>query len=215
MKNLTILFDMDGTLIDSTAAILESFGAAFEKMGIEFSDSEKIPPLIGYPLDAIFVKLGIQTDKTDDFITAYKAHYKTVAAKKTVLINKAKEAVEKAYEFARLGIVTTKTSLYTKEILEHFDMLKQFEVVIGREDAAYTKPHPEPILKALKAMNADKQNAWMIGDTILDMGAGKAAGVKCVGVLCGYGTKEDLARCTDNIFEDVFEAVLYIKSVSR
>jgi phosphoglycolate phosphatase len=206
---------MDGTIIDSTEAITESFAEAFKTLGKEVGEVSKILPLIGYPLDIMFVKLGIEKKDTDEFVNAYKAHYRTIVKDKTKLIKGAKEAVEEAYKFARLGVVTTKTSLYTKEILEYFDMLERFEVIVGREDVAYTKPHPEPILKALSAMNANKQNAWMIGDTILDMSAGRAADIKCAGVLCGYGKEEDLAQYTNVVLKDTLEAVRYIKSISK
>ncbi|MDR2100916.1 MAG: HAD family hydrolase [Campylobacteraceae bacterium] len=213
MKNLIILFDMDGTLIDSTPAILESFDAAFKKLGINFTDFDKIPPLIGYPLDDMFKKLGIKAKMADEFVAAYKEHYKDIAAKKTTLINGAKEAVEEAHEFAHLGIVTTKTAIYTKKILKHFGLLDFFQTVVGREDVKNTKPHPEPVLKALSAMNAQNKDAWIIGDTILDMGAGRAAGINSAGVLCGYGKNEDLAQYTDIIFKDALEAVRYIKNL--
>ncbi|MDR1008376.1 MAG: HAD family hydrolase [Campylobacteraceae bacterium] len=212
MKKLVLLFDMDGTIIDSTEAITESFETAFRSLGKDIGDVSKVLPLIGYPLDEIFVKLGIKKENTDDFINAYKAHYRIIAKRKTKLISGAKEAVREAYGFARLGIVTTKTSLYTKKILEYFGILRQFEVVIGREDTTHTKPHPEPILKALRTMDADKRNAWMIGDTILDMGAGKAADIECAGVLCGYGKEKDLAQYTNIVLKDTLEAVQYIKN---
>jgi phosphoglycolate phosphatase len=203
---------MDGTLIDSTPAILESFDAAFKKMGIEFSNFEKIPALIGYPLDIMFVKLGMKANKIDEFVAAYKVHYKTVATKKTVLIDGAKKAVEKASKFATLGIVTTKTSLYTKEILKHFNLLDFFKIVIGREDVKNPKPHPEPILKALFELKSDAKDTWIIGDTILDLMAAKDAKINSIGVLCGYGKKEDLAKFTNFVFKDTLEAVQYIKN---
>jgi phosphoglycolate phosphatase len=202
---------MDGTLIDSTPAILESFDAAFKKMNINFSDIEKIPPLIGYPLDIMFEKLGIHADMAEEFVAAYKAHYKTIAIQKTVLINGAKEAVEIAATFANIGIVTTKTSIYTKEILKHFGLLKFFKAVIGREDVKNPKPHPEPVLKALLALNSDAKNAWIIGDMILDLMAAKEAGINSVGVLCGYGKEEDLMQLTDKIAEDTLHAVTFIR----
>ncbi|MDR1976370.1 MAG: HAD family hydrolase [Campylobacteraceae bacterium] len=214
MKNLTLLFDMDGTVIDSTEAIMESFDAAFRAFGMGSDRLCNVSALIGYPLDEMFVKLGVERARAQEFVGAYKAHYRTVARQKTNLINGSKEAVEEAYKFARLGVVTTKTSLYTKEILDHFDILKYFDTVVGREDVAHPKPHPEGILKALALMDVKKEGAWMIGDTILDLGAGKAAGVDSIGVLCGYGKKEDLARYTHLIVKDTLEAVRYIKSLA-
>ncbi|MDR1460750.1 MAG: HAD family hydrolase [Campylobacteraceae bacterium] len=208
---MTILFDMDGTLIDSTPAILESFDAAFKKMNVKFSDFEKITSLIGYPLDLMFAKLGVKMDKTDEFVVAYKAHYKTVATKKTVLIDGTKEAVKIASTFANIGIVTTKTSLYTKEILKYFELLEFFKVVVGREDVKNPKPHPEPILRALSLLNDNTKNAWIIGDTILDLMAARDAKINSVGVLCGYGKKDDLMQFTDNIARNSLQAVTFVR----
>jgi phosphoglycolate phosphatase len=211
---LTILFDMDGTLIDSTPAILESFDYAFEKMGVRCLEHEKIRSLIGYPLDDIFIKIGVEKSKTGEFVAAYKERYKDVANAKTSLIKGAKEAVELAYSFASLGVVTTKTALYTKDILKHFGLLKFFKAVIGREDVKCPKPHAEPIVKAMNSLNSDKKSCWMIGDTILDMGAAKAAGINGVGVLCGYGKKEDLNALTPYVVNNVLLAVTLIKTFS-
>jgi phosphoglycolate phosphatase len=202
---------MDGTLIDSTPAILESFDAAFKKMGVKFSNPEKIISLIGYPLDFMFEKLGVKVDKTDEFVMAYKAHYKTVATKKTVLIDGAREAIKLALTFAHMGVVTTKTSLYTKEILKYFGLLEFFKAVVGREDVKNPKPHSEPILKALLLLNSDAKTAWIIGDTILDLMAAREAKINSVGVLCGYGKKDDLAQFTDNITSNTLQAVTFIK----
>ena len=209
---MTILFDMDGTLIDSTPAILESFDYAFEKMGVRRFEREKICSLIGYPLDEIFIKIGVEKSKAGEFVAAYKERYKNVANAKTSLIKGAKEAVELASSFASLGVVTTKTALYTKDILKHFGLLKFFKIVIGREDVEHPKPHTEPIVKAMSYLDADKKSCWMIGDTILDMGAAKAAEIKGVGVLCGYGKKEDLSTLTPYIADNVLLAVTFIRT---
>ncbi|MDR3346800.1 MAG: HAD hydrolase-like protein, partial [Campylobacteraceae bacterium] len=147
-----------------------------------------------------------------DFVAAYKEHYKTIATSKTSLIKNAKEAVVSASSFANLGVVTTKTALYTKDILAHFGLLHFFQVVIGREDVERPKPYPEPILKAIELLGADKKSTWIVGDTILDLLAAKAADIKGVGVLCGYGKKEDLEKFTSYISADALQAVTLIKT---
>jgi len=203
----TILFDLDGTLIDSTEAILESFYESFKNFDINLFDSSRIKSLIGYPLDIMYEKLGVPQESIEAVIISYKQHYRKISREKTTLLPGAKEAVAKAGEFAKLGIVTTKTARYSKELLEHMDIMNYFEVLIGREDVKYPKPHAEPILKALKYMNADKRETWMIGDTTMDLESAKNAGVNSYGLLCGYGDEVELKKFTKNLAKTPLEAV--------
>lgn len=207
MKQTIILFDLDGTLIDSTDAILESFHHAFAQCGSTTPDDGTITAQIGHPLDVMFHTLGIPREKIDACVQAYKAHYRTIHRTKTVLLPHAKEAVREAATFAHLGVVTTKTGRYSIELLEHLGLMPFFDVVIGREDVQHPKPNPEPIHKALEALPEVTGNTYMIGDTCMDMDAAKAAGVVGIGVLCGYGTAETLEGCTEVLVKDAGEAV--------
>ncbi len=207
---MTILFDLDGTLIDSTKAILESFEVALGTFGEVLPNEAAIKSEIGHPLDAMFRTLGVPEEKVWDHVHAYKAHYRTIANQKTVLLPRAREAIALAREHAVLGIVTTKTAAYSREMLEHMGVMKDFEVLIGREDVTHPKPHPEPILKAISKLNADKKECWMIGDTPMDLGAANAAGIRSVAVTCGYAAAEALHGHTELLASDALEAVKII-----
>ncbi len=209
---MIILFDLDGTLIDSTEAILESFHNAFDFYGYKHPSDEEIEALIGHPLDVMFARLGVDEDKVWDFVTLYKEHYREISTQKTVLLPRAKEAVELASSFAELGIVTTKTGKYSQILMEHFGLMDKFKVLIGREHVEHPKPHAEPILKALEVFDMNDKDIWMIGDTQLDLVAADAAGVNSIGVLSGYDTKDTLEKFTNVIFSDAYEAVLWLKS---
>jgi len=207
---MIILFDLDGTLIDSTEAILESFKVAFETHGKAVPDSALIKAEIGHPLDAMFSTLGVEEGRVWDYVDAYKLHYRTISCQKTVLLPHAKEAVELASQYATLGVVTTKTAKYSIELLEHLELMHHFKVLVGREDVANPKPHPEPIHKALKALPNGAQKIWMVGDTCMDMLAAKEANVLGVGVTCGYGDEMNLINCTDYVHSNALEAVQFI-----
>ncbi|WP_456471035.1 HAD family hydrolase [Caminibacter sp.] len=209
-----ILFDLDGTLIDSTEAILEGFRVTFEKFGKNYPGDKEVKKLIGLPLDIMFENLGVK-ENVWDFVMTYKEHYRKISKQKTFLLPFAKEALKEASTFARLGIVTTKTGEYSKELLEHFRILNYFEVLIGREDVENPKPHPEPILKALHKMKASKEAAWMIGDTCLDMVSAKEAGINYVGVKFEYENEKNMKRCAEIVKSDVLKAVEYIKGFYR
>jgi len=207
---MIILFDLDGTLIDSTEAILESFSVAFETHGRTVPESELIKAQIGHPLDVMFASLGVEEAKVWDYVHAYKMHYRQISCQKTVLLPDAKAAVELASKHARLGVVTTKTAQYSIELLEHLDLMHHFEVLIGRENVENPKPHPEPIFKALEVFPDFDGEVWMIGDTCMDMHAAKAANIEGIGLTCGYADKSALKACTEYIHSSALEAVTFL-----
>ncbi len=206
-----ILFDLDGTLIDSTEAILESFYNSFRVKNMPKPREEEIVKLIGYPLEIMYERLGVKKELCGEFAKLYKGHYKKISTQKTELLPYAKEAVIKAFSFAKLGVVTTKTGKYSKVLLEYFDILKYFDVVIGREDVKHPKPNKEPIIKALKMMKIESNlEVIMIGDTIMDLQSANSAQISSIGLLCGYGKKEELEKFTPNICKNALEAVQFL-----
>lgn len=208
---MIILFDLDGTLIDSTEAILESFHQTYKIHNCLEPKDEAIAALIGYPLDIMFTELGVEREKVWDFVATYKEHYREISTQKTVLLSRAKEAIEEASKFATLGVVTTKTGIYSQILLEHFGLMHYFKVLIGREHVEHPKPHAEPILMALKALNSDEKEIWMVGDTKLDLLCAKNAEVNSIGVLSGYDNYNTLNMFTDIIVHDAYEAVRYLQ----
>ncbi|MCW8821672.1 MAG: HAD family hydrolase [Sulfurovum sp.] len=207
---MIILFDLDGTLIDSTEAILESFSVAFKTFNSPVPDEDVIKAEIGHPLDVMFETLGVEASHVDAHVQAYKMHYRKISCAKTVLLPDAREAVKLASKHAKLGVVTTKTAKYSIELLEHMDLMKYFDVLVGREDVEHPKPHPEPILKALFKLQTDKSKYWMIGDTPMDILAAQAANIDCVAVTCGYADEALLLTYTDNVSKTALEAVKFI-----
>ncbi|NEW61461.1 HAD hydrolase-like protein, partial [Sulfurovum sp. bin170] len=160
-----ILFDLDGTLIDSTEAILEGFKVAFESFGSVVPSVDKIKNEIGHTLENMFLTLGVDEKRVSAHVHAYKMHYRIISCQKTILLEGARESVIEASRFATLGVVTTKTGEYSTILLEHMDLMGYFDVLIGREHVKNPKPHAEPILKALERLEHDIDSVWMIGDT--------------------------------------------------
>lgn len=214
-KEKVILFDLDGTLIDSTPAILNGFNNSFKVMGIDFKGgNESIKKEIGYPLEIMYKNLGVSEDRIEEAVNTYKNKYKQIFKEQTVLIEDAIASIDLAGSFARLGIVTTKTTKYSIDLLEHLAVMDCFETIVGFQEVQNPKPHPEPIFKILDMMDVSHQShdIWMIGDTKLDLIASNKAGINCVGVLCGYGKYDEMKEYTDNIVETTYEAVELIKN---
>jgi len=161
----TLLFDLDGTLIDSTPAILDGFHYAFAHLGAAEPGDEAIKMLIGYPLEVMFERLGVTRD-VQNFVLAYKQRYAQTFLDQTVLLSGAFEAVRAASEFANLGVVTTKTSKFSKILLQHLGIAEFFGTIVGREDVQDPKPSAEPILKALENLGICGATASKSSNTI-------------------------------------------------
>lgn len=220
--NTIILFDLDGTLIDSTEAICESFYNAFKQNTDILPTKPQISKFIGYTLEDI-TKNILQENKhsyndtlVSNIVKSYKTHYKAVCLQKTILLPNVIQALTLAKEFAKLGVVTTKTHLSSQILLEHLRVNSFFECIVGIEDVTQPKPNAEPIFKALKILNIQKDNlsnfkVAMIGDTPLDILAAQNAGVVGIAVTSGYASKDLLLKYTSNIVTDALEAVKLFK----
>ncbi|EAK7718114.1 HAD family hydrolase [Campylobacter jejuni] len=208
--NKTILFDLDGTLIDSTDAILNSFQGVFKALGLTSKNNEEIKNLIGYPLEQMFRMLyPDKVNLSKEFVLAYREIYAQIYLEQTTLLPKAKEALELGSEIADLGIVTTKGGKFTPILLDYLGVKKFFKTLIILEDVTNPKPSSEPIILALKRLNKTQENAYMIGDTILDIQAAISANITPLALTCGYGNENEL-KTHSMVFLNAYEAVNYI-----
>jgi len=93
-----------------------------------------------------------------------------------------------------MAVVSARDERSTLRFLDQLDLTPLFQVIVTAQTANHTKPYPDPVLFAARAMDVPAENCLMIGDTTVDIRAGKAAGAQTVGVLCGFGEEGELRR---------------------
>lgn len=212
MKEKILLFDLDGTLIDSTQAIWESFILAARDYGLSLEDRyDEVEQKIGMTLAEMFLQVGIPSEKVGECVQTYRGYYQQKFLEKTFLLPKVKETIQRVQNSYRMGIVTSKSHYFSEKILEHFGLLKYFFTLVGIEDVKKAKPDAEPILKALEGISYQKDRVFMIGDTSFDIQAAKNAGVIGIGVNGRY--QKDLYKHTNLVFENIGDAVVYIEGL--
>ncbi|RDU52611.1 HAD family hydrolase [Helicobacter sp. MIT 00-7814] len=220
-KEAVILFDLDGTLIDSTPAIVESFLHAYKVHNAPPPKREGIIQSIGHTLNSMFAQNGVKSEEVESYVSAYRECYRARMEEGTTLLEGAREAILQAHSFATLGVVTTKRGDFSAKLLESFGVLEYFAIVLGIEQVEKPKPDSEPILKALEYIKASlgreiaRKNCFMVGDTILDLQAAKNAKINGIGVLCGYGSKQSLETFNTPLCKNALEAVAFVKNLVK
>jgi pyrophosphatase PpaX len=185
MRFSVVLFDLDGTLIDSGPIILASMQHATKTvLGREIAYEELAATVGGQGL--VSQMRALDPERVEELVEVYKEHndplHETLEAFDDLL-----DVLPRLREQGRrLGIVTAKRHRTVRLALDRFpELAEQFEVVVGYEDTERHKPEPDPVLFALEQLGAQPAEAAYVGDSPFDIGAAKAAGVFAVAV--GWG----------------------------
>lgn len=176
----TVLFDFDGTLVDTNELIFHSFVHTFETFGYQFS-KEEILTFNGPPLKETFHNINPQL--VDEMIETYQKHNHENHEKYITLFPNVKETLMKLKENGiNIGVVTAKMKEGVTLGMEITNITPYIDTVVSIDDVEKPKPDPEPVLKALDNLQADKDSAIMIGDNYHDIVSGNRAGVITAGV---------------------------------
>jgi len=123
-----------------------------------------------------------------------------------LLVPGVKAMLERLHGKYPMAVVSARDDGSTRQFLEQFELTGYFQEIVTAITAEHTKPYPDPILYAAQKMGVAPENCLMIGDTTVDIRAGKAAGTQTVGVLCGFGERAELERQgTDLILDTTAE----------
>ncbi|GEN54394.1 pyrophosphatase PpaX [Halobacillus faecis] len=181
MSIRTILFDLDGTLIDTNELIIASFTHTIEQYSDRSYEREEILDFIGPPLRESLHK--VNPDKVEEMVETYRKHNIENHNRYVKAYEGVVETIETLKDQGyKLGIVTTKMRNTVHMGLELTNLDGLFETIITLDDVTNAKPHPEPIVKALNLLNAQASEAMMVGDNTHDIEAGQNAGTKTAGV---------------------------------
>lgn len=204
----TIFFDLDGTITDPGEGITNSVAYALSKFGIEENDRKKLYPFIGPPLYDSFVNYYGMTHNDANLAIAY---YREYFAPIGIFENEVYDGVYDMLGSLKangktLVLATSKPEEFARSILEHFDLVKYFDLVFGATMDEKRNKKDEVIAYALSESGTDPQNGVMVGDRKYDVCGGRKNGLLTVGVLFGYGSRSELSEAgADHIAESVYE----------
>jgi pyrophosphatase PpaX len=213
---MAVLLDMDGTILDTVSFILACVRHAFGGRERSPSDADWIAG-IGTPLR---VQLSPWIEGAEDMervLDRYRTYQRDHHDAMTRPYPGAVQAVRTIRERGHpVAVVTGKLAAPARRSLVHVGMSELVDVVVGADSCARHKPDPEPVLLALRLLDRAPQQAVFVGDSPLDVTAGKAAGVLTVAALWGACTREALlAAAPDHLLEDVSALPELVHALAR
>ncbi|MGM0855078.1 MAG: pyrophosphatase PpaX [Bacillota bacterium] len=208
----TILFDLDGTLINTNELIISSFLHTLNHYYPGHYEEKDVHPFMGPPLEESFG--GLDPDRMEEMCAHYRAfnheHHDTLVTEFEGVYETVQALYENGY---KLAIVSTKVRDVVLKGLDLMNLRSFFEVIITLDEVENAKPHPEPIEKALVALGSSPEEAIMIGDNHHDILAGKNAGVLSAGVAWSAKGREHLAHYEPDFMLDNMKDLLPIVGV--
>jgi phosphoglycolate phosphatase len=185
-----IIFDLDGTLIDSIHDIADAVNYTFEPYGVRKLASEEVAPMVGEGaskliqnvLDTFLLSHPDKETLKRRLLEYYLAHH----SDNTQAYPEVLEMLEALRDFKK-ALVTNKPENLTLAILDKLDLRKHFDMVIAADTMEERKPSPAPVLHVLSSLKVRPERAIIVGDSKIDVDTGKAASVRTVAVTYGYG----------------------------
>jgi phosphoglycolate phosphatase len=191
----TVLLDLDGTLIDSYPGILESCLAALRALGHEPGDALDIKSSIGPPLEDMMQVLlrSFADDRVGEAVAAYRQHYGESGFLGSVPYPGIGNAVEEMKRAGlRIFLATSKRATFASRILDHLQFTPYFDGIYGSVPSGELDHKPELLAHILSQESLSPSRSVMVGDRRYDISGAHAVGMRGLGVLWGYGTRDEL-----------------------
>ena len=195
MKYDTIIFDLDGTLLNTLDDLKDSLNYALTKHGHKPRTSEEVKSFVGNGVKMLMrraLPIHSTEEEVEKCLATFTSHYKTNMQNKTGPYDGIMELLQYLDKNNyKLAIVSNKFDSAVKELAKHyFDDL--ISVAIGESPDVKRKPAPDSILTAIRLLGSDKNKSLYVGDSETDIQTAKNAGIPCVGVTWGFRTRETL-----------------------
>ena len=176
----TVLFDFDGTLMDTNHVILESWQYTFRNLENREEDVSRLIPTFGEPLDVTMAKFFLDTPVSES-IEVYRSFQRDHFRDLIELFDGVEDMLKSVKEVGyKMAIVTSRLIGTTMEALNKYGITDYFDVILTPEDTDKHKPDPEPVLVCLEKLGSKPENAVMLGDTMFDIKCAKNAGVTSI-----------------------------------
>ena len=208
MAYTSILFDLDGTLVDSGEGVLKCAELALRHFNLPIPSPEEMRTFVGPPLRDSFIRFGCTEEMAQEAIAVYRSRYTTVGKFELFVYPGIEHLLQELTAAGcKLYVATSKPETVSVEILHHLVLAKYFTYIAGADQGKSRSTKSEVIAYLLEQVG-DLEGALMVGDTAYDVIGAAQHGIPCAAITWGYGTVESIQAAHPAVIVDSTEQLL-------
>lgn len=189
-----VIFDFDGTVTDTGEGILKSLAYSFEQMGQPVPDLSDLKKFIGPPIHYSYVTFyNVPENEVAEYIRKYRERYRKIGIFECFVYDGMRQTLESLRsQGIKTGIASSKPIKLVYDVMEHLGLTGLFDAVVGTQfDDSSHAGKTDLVLECMQKLGAVRERTLMVGDRYFDIDGAKGAGVDSVGVIYGYGSREE------------------------
>jgi len=211
LRYRAVLFDLDGTLVDSYTALSEAVNHTLRKHGLQELSSERIRGLVGDGVETLLQRAFDQSEVPHSVVDAFESRYDEVCCAESKVLAEVGATLEQLAELGvEMAVCTNKPTVFSKKILDFLGLSRHFRAIVGPDLAGARKPDAKHLTFTLQSVRCGRGEALFVGDMPIDVRAARNSGIDVAVIPTGSSTREQLAASDPDHFLEHFSDLLRI-----
>jgi len=211
LRYRAVLFDLDGTLVDSYTALSEAVNHTLRKHGLQELSSERIRGLVGDGVETLLQRAFERSEVPHSVVDAFESRYDEVCCAESKVLAEVGATLEQLAELGvEMAVCTNKPTVFSKKILDFLGLSRHFRAIVGPDLAGARKPDAKHLTFTLQSVRCGRGEALFVGDMPIDVRAARNSGIDVAVIPTGSSTREQLAASDPDHFLEHFSDLLRI-----
>jgi phosphoglycolate phosphatase len=201
LRYRAVLFDLDGTLVDSYTALAEAVNHARRTEGLHELSAARIREFVGDGVERLLQRAFDRPQVSRHLIDAFETRYDEICCEESKVLSDVEKTLQALADLGvEMAVCTNKPTGFSQKIVEHLDLARYFRAVVGPDLAGARKPDRRHLLYTLDALGAASRDTLFVGDMTVDIEAARNTGIDVAVIASGSSTAEQLERANPDYF---------------
>lgn len=211
LRYRAVLFDLDGTLVDSYSALAEAVNHARRTEGLQELSEARIRDFVGEGVDRLLQRAFERTEVSREIVSAFESRYGEVCCAESKVLEDVGATLDELSELGiEMAVCTNKPTVFSKKILDFLDLSRHFRAIVGPDLAGARKPDAKHLAVTMQSVQCDAEETLFVGDMPIDVRAARNSGIDVAVVATGSSTREQLVAAEPDHFLERFADLIRI-----